>query len=55
MAEVPRYDVVIIGAGIAGAALALALRGEGLRIAVVEAKTLAQEPLPETAAMRRPS
>lgn len=34
------YDVVIVGAGITGAAMALALAGSGLRIAVVDSKPL---------------
>lgn len=49
MGEMRAYDVVIIGAGIAGASLALALRGSGLQIAVVEAKSLAFPPLPDAA------
>jgi len=32
-----RYDLLIIGGGMVGASLALALRGSGLRIAVIEA------------------
>ena len=39
----PEFDVVIIGAGIAGAALARALEGSGLRLALVEAATLNAE------------
>lgn len=34
------HDVVIVGAGITGAAMALALAGSGLRIAVVDSKPL---------------
>lgn len=34
------YDVLVIGAGIAGSALAVALSGQGLRIALVEAREL---------------
>lgn len=33
-----RYDVVVIGAGMVGAAFACALRGSGLRLAVVESR-----------------
>ncbi|QIB65480.1 UbiH/UbiF/VisC/COQ6 family ubiquinone biosynthesis hydroxylase [Kineobactrum salinum] len=47
MAETQRYDVVIVGGGIAGSALALALSGQGLSLAVVEARALAEETLPE--------
>lgn len=47
MTEPRRYDVVVVGAGIAGSALALALSGHGLRIAVVEAQPLASSTLPE--------
>jgi 2-octaprenylphenol hydroxylase len=41
------YDVVIIGAGIAGSALALALSGQGFSIAVVEAQPLERPGLPQ--------
>lgn len=40
MADTRHYDVAIIGAGIAGASLAVALSGEGLSIALVEAQSL---------------
>ena len=40
------YDVVIIGAGIAGSALAVALADTGLSLALVEAQPLARKPLP---------
>lgn len=40
MADVRRFDVVIVGAGIAGSALAAALTGQGLDIALVEAQSL---------------
>lgn len=43
-----RCDVAIIGAGIAGSALALALSGRGLAIALVEAQPLPVGALPET-------
>ena len=36
----PDYDVVIVGAGIAGAALACALEGAGLRLALIEARDI---------------
>jgi len=43
-----RFDVAIIGAGIAGSALALALSGRGLAIALVEAQPLPGGELPGT-------
>lgn len=46
MADTRQFDVVIIGAGIAGAALAIALSGEGLSIALVEAQSLDLPALP---------
>ena len=46
MAERQRYDVVIVGAGIAGSALAAALLGQGIRVALVEARPLEPAPLP---------
>ena len=46
MAEGGSFDVVIIGAGIAGSALATALSGKGLSLALVEAQSLAPPPLP---------
>jgi 2-octaprenylphenol hydroxylase len=46
VADSRHYDVVIVGAGIAGAALAVALSGEGLKIALVEAQALDKRPLP---------
>lgn len=46
MAELPGCDVAIVGAGIAGSALALALSGHGLSVALVEAQPLAPGQLP---------
>ena len=43
----PDFDVLIVGAGIAGAALASALQGSGLRLALVEAKPISTV-LPES-------
>lgn len=40
------YDVLVVGAGIAGSALAVALSGQGLRIALVEARDLPADPGP---------
>ena len=42
----PDFDVVIVGAGIAGAALAGALQGTGLRLSLVEARALPATPAP---------
>jgi ubiquinone biosynthesis UbiH/UbiF/VisC/COQ6 family hydroxylase len=41
----PQYDVIIVGAGLVGAAFALALQGSGLRVALVEGR--APTPLPQ--------
>lgn len=49
MADVASVDIVIVGAGIAGASLALALSGQGLRVALVEARSLQAPALPATA------
>jgi 2-polyprenylphenol 6-hydroxylase len=38
---VPDHDIIIVGAGIAGSALAVALSGRGLSIALIEAQALA--------------
>jgi len=46
VAEPRRVDVAIIGAGIAGSALAVALSGQGLSIALVEAQPPDNAPLP---------
>lgn len=40
------FDVLVVGAGIAGSALAVALSGQGLRIALVEARPLPGDPAP---------
>jgi 2-octaprenylphenol hydroxylase len=47
MSDSQHYDMVIIGAGIAGSSLALALAGNGLDIAIVEARPLRMPKLPE--------
>jgi 2-octaprenylphenol hydroxylase len=46
MAEAQRFDIVVVGAGIAGSALAAALSGKGLAIALVEAQSLQRPELP---------
>tara|TARA_R110001592_G_scaffold363043_1_gene679697 strand:+ start:185248 stop:186468 length:1221 start_codon:yes stop_codon:yes gene_type:complete len=46
MAETLRFDIVIVGAGIAGSALAAALSGNGLAIALLEAQSLQRPELP---------
>jgi 2-octaprenyl-6-methoxyphenol hydroxylase len=40
--EVPTYDVIIVGGGLAGSCLALALSGTGLQVAIIEANTREQ-------------
>lgn len=42
-----RYDVAIVGAGIAGSALAVALSGHGMSIVLVEAQDLVLSDLPQ--------
>lgn len=46
MSEAQQFDIVIIGAGIAGTALAAALSGNGLSLALVEAQPLTRPELP---------
>ncbi len=46
MSEARQFDIVIIGAGIAGTALAAALSGNGLSLALVEAQPLTRPELP---------
>jgi 2-octaprenylphenol hydroxylase len=48
VAEPRHVDVAIVGAGIAGASLAVALSGEGLSIALIEAQRPDTTPLPLT-------
>jgi len=43
------YDLLVVGAGIAGSALVAALAGEGLRIAVVESGEISPGPPPRAA------
>jgi 2-octaprenylphenol hydroxylase len=49
MAEAKQFDIAIIGAGIAGSALATALSGHDLSIALVEAQALSRPDLPAAA------
>ena len=51
MAEARNCDVAIVGAGIAGSALALALSGHGLSIVVIEAQAQDTAPLPSLLAL----
>ncbi len=46
MVDTQRFDIAIIGAGIAGTALAAALSGQGLSIVLVEAQPLVPPDLP---------
>ncbi|MFT6957587.1 MAG: 2-octaprenylphenol hydroxylase [Halieaceae bacterium] len=46
MVDAQHYHVVISGAGIVGATLALALRDHGLTVALIEARALSAAPLP---------
>ncbi len=46
VADTQHFDIAIIGAGIAGTALAASLRGKGLSIALVEAQPLVPPDLP---------
>jgi 2-octaprenylphenol hydroxylase len=48
VADTQTFDVAIVGAGIAGSALAAALAGRGLAIALVEAQPLVRPQLPES-------
>jgi 2-octaprenylphenol hydroxylase len=51
VAERQHFDVVVVGAGIAGSALAAALAGRGIRIAVIEARPLEPVELPRGTAL----
>ncbi|MDP4789803.1 MAG: UbiH/UbiF/VisC/COQ6 family ubiquinone biosynthesis hydroxylase [Haliea sp.] len=51
MSELPPCDIAIVGAGIAGSALALALSGHGLRIVVIEAQGEDRAVLPNAVAL----
>ncbi len=46
MTDLHKFDVTIVGSGIAGSALAAALTGSGLSIGLVEAQTLGAKELP---------
>ena len=46
MAEVRQFDIAIVGAGIAGAALAVALSGKGLSVALIESQPLNTNTVP---------
>jgi 2-octaprenylphenol hydroxylase len=49
MTSAQQLDIVIVGAGIAGSALALALAGSGYSIGIVEPQPLERRPLPQDA------
>ncbi|MBM68840.1 MAG: 2-octaprenyl-3-methyl-6-methoxy-1,4-benzoquinol hydroxylase [Haliea sp.] len=51
MTELPSCDVAIVGAGIAGSALAAALSGRGLQIVVIEAQGDERAVLPDALAL----
>jgi 2-octaprenylphenol hydroxylase len=46
VSERRQYDIAIVGAGLAGSALALALRNSGLSIALIEAQAISTPELP---------
>lgn len=48
MSEAVTYDIAIVGAGIAGSALAVALAGHGMSIALIEPQPLARPELPQS-------
>lgn len=51
MSDTLQLDIVIVGAGIAGSALALALADSGYSIGLVEAQPLERRPLPQAAGL----
>lgn len=54
MKQTPAYDVVVVGGGMVGASLAVALAREGFSVAVVEA-SIAEEPAADSAPAMRVS